>query len=89
MATYLKQYDSYPIYTDGSYKKTKQAYVDIFLADNGLARPDRITAGVSIIIAPTPDDWQANDINDWKANKDTPLLCIYINDGSAIGAQSV
>ena len=32
------------------------------------------------------DVWQANSNNDWKANQDIPLLCIHINDGSAIGA---
>ena len=27
--------------------------------------------------------------NVWKANKDTPLLCIQVRDGSTIGVQSV
>ena len=48
-----------------------QAYDDIFLANNGPAHPDRITAAASIIIAPPSDDWQARSNNDWKADEDT------------------
>ena len=88
IATYLKQYDSYHIYTNGSCKN-ELTYEDIYLAVNGPAHPDRITAAVSIIIVPQSDGWKANSNNDWNANKDTPLQCIHITDGSTIGAQSV
>ena len=77
----IRPYPRYYIYTDGSYKKSNNAYDDIFLADNGPAHPDRIAAGASIIIAPQSEDW--------RDNKHSPLLCIHIKDGSEIGAQSV
>ena len=51
---FLKPYSSNHIYT--SYKKSSQAYNDIFLADNGTAHPDRILAGASIVIAPQSED---------------------------------
>ena len=76
IATHLKQYPSYHIYTDGSYKITGQAY--------GPAHPDRITAGASIIMVPPSDDWKANNDSDQILNKVTPLLCLQIKDGSTI-----
>ena len=76
-----KAYPSYHIYTDGSYKKSSQAYDDIVLADNGPALPDIISAGASIIIAP--------QCKDWRDKQHSPLVCIHINAGSSIGAQSV
>ena len=67
---FLRPYSSYYIYTDGSHDKSSQAYDGIFLADNGTAHPDRISAGASIIIAPQLEDWR--DI------KHSTLLCIHI-----------
>ena len=78
---FLRPYPSYHIYTDRSYKKRNQAYDDNFLANNGPAHPNRISAGASIIIAPQSEDWR--DI------QHPPLLCIHIKYGSSIGAQSV
>ena len=68
---------------------TGEAYDDNFLVDNGPAHPDRITAGASIIVTSSSDDWQASSNNDWEANKDTAPLCIHIKGSSIIGAQSV
>ena len=48
-----------PKFPAGSYKKSIQAYDDIFLAGNGPAHPDRISTGASIIIvAPQSEDWR-------------------------------
>ena len=52
--------------------KNGKAYV--CLADNRPAYPDIIRAEASFIVAPPPDDWQAN--------KDTPLQCIHTKHGS-------
>ena len=78
ISKFLKPYSSYDIYIDGLCKKSSQAYDDIFLADNGPVHPDRIKAGISIIIAPQSEDWR---------NKhDTQQLCIHIKNGSTKGA---
>ena len=72
---FLRPCPSYHFYSDGSYKKSNHAYDDIFLADIGPAHPERIAAGASIIIAPQSEDCR---------DKDFPLLCVHIIDGSSI-----
>ena len=77
----LMPYSSYHIYTEESYKKSCQAYDDIFLLNKRPAYLDRIAAEASIIIAP-----QSENLTD---KQHSPLQCIHIKDGSTIGSQSV
>ena len=46
--TYIRRFPCNHINTYGSYKKRRQAYDDIHLADNAPAHPDRITSGENI-----------------------------------------